>query len=938
MANNNGWSIIDGVLPDGVRLDTITGKISGKPTEYGEFKATIKIVNPCGDDEREITIIVCAEPKITSENEISFLMGEEDSFQLTSSGMPGVWSIVDTGGDFDEDFEDDFLIGGILPDGLTLDPQTGLISGTATEYGEFIITVKFENICGEDTQEITITVCTEPKITSENEINFVKGEEDSFQLTSSGAPGIWSIVDTGGDFDESFDGSFRINGVLPNGMILNTETGEISGTATEYGEFVLTVKVENICGEDTQKITITVENDEIEKYLLSFNVKDYLDDPVTDAIIVCKDGSNKTLTIKNNGDGTYEVEVPNGTYTYIVSKDGYTEVTGTVVIDGDDENVDVVLIKEPYQILFTVIDTGGSFDKLYYDDSYNLGGKLLIDANIACGDLAIENNEDGTYKTSSFNNTYNYTISKENYLTEIGTVTVEDENVEEIVILKKIVGNIKIDSSYIISNYSYFQAYCEAEPSLLYTFEWKLYNKNTNELIYQYTGIPYYSSINNWYSVNINSTHFNIPIEVHCKVIEPYPGVSSFKCTPVTIWRLTLLNASLSISPNPANLLLGNTFTATCTATGSCPPYEYHFEIFSFENNSIVHTSIQNSNEITYKPTVLGLHEIRCTVKVKDALIEYHDKNYLSKTCVPVYATVVDGIIASLSTPNTSVIEDSAITVTCSWSGGIEPYVFDWSVVRMDGSQTTLYTLNNSVSHQLTYTPTNLWSSGVSPLNPAEVEFRCTVKCTATGFTSITSVATPISVDIVRPPFEFDKITIEEHEDEWKPGATLHATIHLKVDKEGTPPLTYRRKLSTLNNTNGDLLWEDICSKTFEFTWSRSNNSDYVTLYCSVSDNKGRVVNGYITLPNKMAGELMGVIYYNQPKPCVVNSSNNPVGESNDYYIHTIGNVYPTNYSWEIYNNRTNALIDTPTPNSSGHINWQIPMNLGDYQILLVQE
>jgi len=242
-----GWKVISiEELPKGLDLDKETGLISGIPEEFGEFKVTVQLTNACGVTTKEITIIVCAEPKITSANEINnFVMGAEISddpeinqFQLTQDGSPGTWKVIV----------------GKLPEGVDLDEETGLISGVPEEFGEFPITVELTNGCGDlgvDTQEITLVVCALPQITSVNEItNFVMGQPISdspeminkFQLTQDGSPGTWYVdVET-----------------LPSGVTLDVESGLISGVPEEFGEFPIMVELTNDCGTDTLEITIFV--------------------------------------------------------------------------------------------------------------------------------------------------------------------------------------------------------------------------------------------------------------------------------------------------------------------------------------------------------------------------------------------------------------------------------------------------------------------------------------------------------------------------------------------------------------------------------------------------------------------------------------------------------------------------------------------------------
>ena len=82
-----------------------------------------------------------------------------------------------------------------------------------------------------------------PTIVAESLPDGMKGEVYSNRLTAKGtAPITWSIV----------------SGVLPEGLSLNEDTGEISGTPAGEGTEVFTVMAVNDLGEDIKELSITI--------------------------------------------------------------------------------------------------------------------------------------------------------------------------------------------------------------------------------------------------------------------------------------------------------------------------------------------------------------------------------------------------------------------------------------------------------------------------------------------------------------------------------------------------------------------------------------------------------------------------------------------------------------------------------------------------------
>ncbi len=199
---------ISPALPTGLSFDETTGAISGTPTVLSPSTVyTIRAYNFSGDNDFSLDLAVVDVPPSTLSysGTTTFTKGTASatSAPTVSGGPVTLYSISPS-----------------LPAGLVLDPATGVISGTPTGVlAATSFTITATNSGGSTTFSITLTVNDVPPsaLTYPSRDAFVRGTAiQAMAPTASGG----TII------------SYGIAPALPTGLVLNTSTGEITGSPT----------------------------------------------------------------------------------------------------------------------------------------------------------------------------------------------------------------------------------------------------------------------------------------------------------------------------------------------------------------------------------------------------------------------------------------------------------------------------------------------------------------------------------------------------------------------------------------------------------------------------------------------------------------------------------------------------------------------------------
>jgi hypothetical protein len=235
------WRLVSGTLPKGVTFDAAAGAFVGKAEEIGSFGPiqieitdTYKNITTTNTKSFSFGVVQDGTPiALTVPSEVAFRIGETSQAQKpAASNTYGnlEWSAIGIGGT-----------------GLSIDPKTGIISGTPTATGSVTVTFTVKDATGRTASATTtLIVKAALKVVFQTESYLTYNYTFAGTTPNSLGKSLPSVSQPEGENSYGTEAwSISPAGGLPRGLSLNAQTGMFAGVPLQigsFGPFTLTLK------------------------------------------------------------------------------------------------------------------------------------------------------------------------------------------------------------------------------------------------------------------------------------------------------------------------------------------------------------------------------------------------------------------------------------------------------------------------------------------------------------------------------------------------------------------------------------------------------------------------------------------------------------------------------------------------------------------------
>ncbi len=334
------WSIAaGGNLPDGLNINPDTGLISGTPTTAGTFGFTVQVT-----DSSQII----ATKRFTFAGPPSPGTGGGDYEQPIVLPPPPGSPTPDQPADC---LSGSYALadGSTLPDGLTLDPNTGVISGTPTDGGTYSFTVQCTTVTNEVAQgDFTITIYNPaPTLTSLDPSSADEGGPDlTLHVLGSGFVASSTVLWNGNPLTTTYVSPSELDAAVPAADIVSVGTASVSVTNPDLNgdggtSNSLTFTINNVAPQVDTPVVSTSPSNEGDSVTASASFVDPGNDGPYSCTVDYGDGSGP-----QNGDisgstctGPSHPYADNGEYTVTVAVTDANSDTGSNSVSQTVNNV-----------------------------------------------------------------------------------------------------------------------------------------------------------------------------------------------------------------------------------------------------------------------------------------------------------------------------------------------------------------------------------------------------------------------------------------------------------------------------------------------------------------------------------------------------------------------------------------------------------------------